>query len=48
VKAIAGGAADSGNILQTVFAALLVILSVTLIVEGAQTFAKQIKKAAAK
>jgi carbon starvation protein len=48
VSAIAGGAADSGNILQTVFAALLVILSVTLVVEGVQTFAKQIKKAAAK
>jgi carbon starvation protein len=38
-----GGAVDSGNILQTIFAALLVILSVTLIVEGIQTFAKQAK-----
>jgi len=47
VSLIAGGAADSGNILQTIFAALLVILSVTLVVEGAQTFAKQIKKAKA-
>jgi carbon starvation protein len=46
VQAIAGGAADSGNILQTVFAALLVILALTLIVEGIQTFAKQAKKAA--
>jgi carbon starvation protein len=43
VKAMAGGAVDSGNILQTVFAALLVILSVTLIVEGIQTFSKQAK-----
>jgi carbon starvation protein len=43
VMAITGGAANSGNILQTVFSALLVILSVTLIVEGIQTFAKQAK-----
>jgi carbon starvation protein len=43
VKAISGGAADSGNILQTVFSALLVILSVTLIIEGIQTFSKQAK-----
>jgi carbon starvation protein len=43
VTAIAGGAADSGNILQTIFSALLVILSVTLIIEGIQTFAKQAK-----
>jgi carbon starvation protein len=43
VKAIAGGAADSGNFLQTIFAALLVILALTLIVEGVQTFAKQAK-----
>jgi len=48
VKALSGGAVDSGNILQTIFAALLVILSITLVVEGAQTFAKQAKKAAAK
>jgi carbon starvation protein len=41
VTAMAGGAANSGNILQTVFSALLVILSGTLIVEGIQTFAKQ-------
>jgi carbon starvation protein len=43
VTAIAGGDANSGNILQTVFSALLVILSITLIVEGIQTFAKQAK-----
>jgi carbon starvation protein len=43
VTAIAGGAVDSGNILQTLFSALLVILSVTLIIEGIQTFAKQAK-----
>jgi carbon starvation protein len=43
VTAISGGDASSGNILQTVFSALLVILSVTLIVEGVQTFAKQAK-----
>jgi len=43
VTAIAGGAANSGNILQTIFSALLVILSVTLIIEGIQTFAKQAK-----
>jgi carbon starvation protein len=43
VKAISGGAADSGNILQTVFSALLVVLSVTLVIEGVQTFMKQIK-----
>jgi len=47
VTAIAGGAANSTNILQTIFAALLVILSIALIVEGAQTFAKQAKKAKA-
>jgi len=43
VTAIAGGAANSTNILQTVFSALLVILSVALIVEGIQTFVKQAK-----
>jgi len=43
VTAIIGGAANSGNILQTVFAALLVILSVTLIIEGIITFAKHAK-----
>jgi len=43
VTAIIGGAANSGNILQTIFAALLVILSVTLIVEGILTFAKHAK-----
>jgi len=43
VTAIAGGAANSTNILQTVFAALLVILSIALVVEGIQTFAKQSK-----
>jgi carbon starvation protein len=43
VTALSGGAVDSGNVLQTIFAALLVILSVTLIVEGIQTFAKQAK-----
>jgi carbon starvation protein len=48
VKALSGGAVDSGNILQTVFAALLVVLSITLVIEGAQTFAKQLKKASAK
>jgi carbon starvation protein len=43
LTAIIGGAANSGNILQTVFSALLVILSVTLIIEGIQTFVKQAK-----
>jgi carbon starvation protein len=43
VTAMAGGAVDSGNILQTLFSVLLVILAVTLIVEGVQTFAKQAK-----
>jgi carbon starvation protein len=43
VSAMAGGAVDSGNILQTLFSALLVILAVTLIIEGVQTFAKQAK-----
>jgi carbon starvation protein len=43
VQAIAEGAANSTNILQTIFSALLVILSVTLIIEGVQTFAKQAK-----
>ncbi|MDR2921854.1 MAG: carbon starvation protein A [Treponema sp.] len=41
VNAIAGGAVNSGNILQAVFAALLVVLSFTLIIEGIQTFMKQ-------
>jgi len=40
-KAIAERADNSGNILQTIFAALLVVLSVALIIEGIQTFAKQ-------
>ena len=40
---ITNGTVDSGNILQSLFAALLVILSITLIVEGVQTFAKQAK-----
>ena len=40
---IINGKADSTNVLQTVFAALLVILSVALIIEGIQTFAKQAK-----
>jgi carbon starvation protein len=43
VTAISSGAADSGNFLQTIFSALLVILSITLIIEGIQTFAKQAK-----
>jgi carbon starvation protein len=43
VTAISGGAVDSGNILQTIFSALLVILSITLIIEGIQTFSKQAK-----
>ena len=43
LMAITGGAVDSANILQLLFAAILVVLAVTLIVEGVQTFAKQAK-----
>jgi carbon starvation protein len=43
LMAITSGTVNSGNVLQTIFAALLVFLSVTLIVEGVQTFAKQAK-----
>ena len=43
VTALVGGTVDSANVLQTIFAALLVILAIALIVEGAQTFAKQAK-----
>ena len=41
--ALVGGTVDSANVLQTLFAALLVILAVALVVEGIQTFAKQAK-----
>jgi carbon starvation protein len=43
LKAISGGNADSANVLQTLFAAILVVLAITLIIEGIQTFAKQAK-----
>ena len=43
VSALIGGTVDAANVLQTIFAALLVILAIALIVEGAQTFAKQAK-----
>jgi carbon starvation protein len=43
LNGIIGGTVDSANILQTLFSALLVVLAVTLIVEGVQTFAKQAK-----
>jgi carbon starvation protein len=44
--AVMGGASDSGNILQLLFAAILVILAVFLVIEGCQTFAKQAKRKA--
>ena len=43
LMAVTGGAADSTNVLQLLFSAVLVILAVTLVIEGAQTFAKQAK-----
>ena len=43
LTAVMGGAADSGNILQLFFSAVLVILAVTLVIEGCQTFVKQAK-----
>jgi len=43
LTAIIGGAVNSGNVLQTTFAALLVLLSLTLVIEGIQTFVKHAK-----
>ena len=40
---IIGGTVDSANVLQTLFSALLVILAITLVIEGCQTFIKQAK-----
>ena len=43
LMAVTGGAADATNVLQLLFSAILVVLAVTLVIEGAQTFAKQAK-----
>jgi len=43
LMAVTGGSTESAMILQMLFAAILIILSITLIIEGVQTFAKQAK-----
>ena len=44
IKAVAAGAAAWGDWFQMLFAAAMVILALFLVVEGAQTFKKQMKK----
>ncbi len=48
IKMVSAGSAAWGDWFQLLFAAAMVILAVVLVVEGIQTFVKQIKKASSK
>jgi carbon starvation protein len=43
LMSILSGTFDSGHVIQIIFAVVLVVLAITLIVEGIQTFSKQAK-----